>query len=160
MIIFFLGELLSKNLNLGNIYDIMKILNGNKYYERPDVAKYYKLACNTLLDPSIIKNHNSKMFGFSTDFLYSADAEEMDVIKHGIDKLNNTISWELSTETALNLESIETCYHSLRTPASNKLDNKSFKAISAHNVTSDVMVKYEHWLSEIGNDIFFSFFSC
>jgi hypothetical protein len=98
-------------------------------------------------------------FSFPTEFLYSADSDEMDVIKQGIDKLNNTLSWEFSTETALNLESIETSYHSLRTPASNKLDNKTFKTISAHNITTDVVVKYESWLTDIGIDILFSFFS-
>jgi hypothetical protein len=137
----------------------MKILNGNKYFERKDVAKYYKLACNSLVDPSIIENRNPKMFGFTTEFLYSADSEEMDVIKHGMDKLNNTLSWELSSETALNLGTIETCYHSLRTPASNKLDKTAFKSIPTPKVTSDMVIKYEHWLGEIGIDIFFSFFS-
>lgn len=137
----------------------MKILNGNKYYERADVAKYYRSASNSLIDPSLLENQKVKSFSFSTEFLYSADSDEMDVIKKGIDRLNNTLSWEFSSETALNLESIEICYHSLRTPASNKLDNKSFKGISTHNITSDALTKYEHWLTDLGIDILFSFFS-
>jgi len=137
----------------------MKILNGNKYYERTDVAKYYRSAYNSIIDPSLIEKQGTMKFSFPTEFLYSADSDEMDVIKQGIDKLNNTLSWEFSTETALNLESIETSYHSLRTPASNKLDNKTFKTISAHNITTDVVVKYESWLTDIGIDILFSFFS-
>ena len=118
----------------------MKILNGNKYYERSDVAKYYKFACNSLIDPSLIEKRNQNLFSFSTEFLYSADSEEMDVIKHGISKLNNTLSWELSSETALNLETIEECYHNLRTPASNKLDNKSFKEIPAPKITPEILM--------------------
>tara|TARA_B110000495_G_scaffold97262_1_gene84162 strand:- start:561 stop:977 length:417 start_codon:yes stop_codon:yes gene_type:complete len=137
----------------------MKILNGNKYYDRADVGKYYKSACNSLIDPSIIDKHNPNLFGFSTEFLYSVDSEEMDVIKQGIDKLNNTLSWEFSSETALNLEIIEKCYHTLRTPPSNKLDSKSFKAISVEDITPDALLKYEHWLNGIGIEILFSFFS-
>lgn len=136
----------------------MKILNGRKYYEKADVVKCYKTACNSLIDPALINNQGTTSFSFSTDFLYSADNDEITTIKQGIDRLNNTLSWEFSTETALNMESIETCYHSLRTPASNKMDNKSFKALSAHNVTSDALKKYEHWLLDFGTDIFFSFF--
>lgn len=135
------------------------MLNGNRYYDRVDVGKYYKSACNSLIDPSLIEKHNPNKFGFSPEFLYSADSEEMNVIKQGIDKLNNTLSWELSSETALNLESIEKCYQTLRTPPSNKLDSKSFKAISVHNITPDSLLKYEHWLDGIGIEILFSFFS-
>mgnify|MGYP001288210129 CR=1 FL=1 len=137
----------------------MKTLNGNKYYERSDIAKCYTSACNALLDPSIIQSKPKNLFGFNSEFLYSADSDELDLIKHGINKLNNTISWEFSTESAINLATVEKCYQSLKTPASNKLDNKAFKAIPVENITSDCVIRYETWLSDIGIDILFSFFS-
>ena len=77
----------------------------------------------------------------------------------GITKLNNTISWEFSNESALNLSVIEKCYQSLRVSASDKLDNQAFKSIDIDNIDSNSVVKYESWLSSIGNEIFFSFFS-
>ena len=137
----------------------MKILNGKRYYERQDVTKYCKTACHCLVDPTLIEQKGEKYFDFPTDFLYSADSEEHDIIKQGINKLNNTLSWEFSSETALNFESIEKLYQSLKIPASNKVDNKSFKQTSPNNITSTLLGKYENWLNGIGIDILFSFFS-
>ena len=137
----------------------MKILNGNKYYERQDIAKYYKSACLSLVDPSILDRKGKNFFSFPVDFLYSADSDELDQVKLGISKLNNTISWEFSNESALNLSIIEKSYQSLRVSASDKVDNQTFKTTKLENVTSELVVKYESWLSSIGNDILFSFFS-
>mgnify|MGYP001173307422 CR=1 FL=1 len=136
----------------------MKILNGNKYYERADVAKFNKFASLSLVDPSILQSSHKNMFGFDVDFLYSADSDELDVIKSGIKKFNNTISWEFSTESALNLSIIEKCYQSLRTPASNKMDFKSFKQLSATQINHDCLSRYENWLCDVGVDILFFFF--
>lgn len=137
----------------------MKILNGNKYYERADISKFNKFACLSLLDPSILSPFSKNMFGFDVNFLYSANSDELNVVKSGIKKLNNTISWEFSTESALNLSTIEKCYQSLRTPASNKLDFKSFKQLSASNLSHECLVRYENWLSDVGIDILFYFFA-
>ena len=136
----------------------MKILNGNNYYERADIAKFNKSASLSLIDPSILQSSNKNMFGFDVDFLYSVNSDEINVIKSGIKKLNNTISWEFSTESALNLSIIEKCYQSLRTPASNKMDFKSFKQLSASNISHECLIRYENWLCDVGIDILFFFF--
>ncbi len=137
----------------------MKILNGNRYYERSDIAKYYKSACNCLLDPSAIEKKGENYFNFPIDFLYSADTEEMEQIKLGIIKFNNTLSWEFSTESALNLTRIEKCYQTLYISASQKIDNQTFKKTHLENITPELVSKYESWLSSIGTEIFFSFFT-
>ena len=136
----------------------MKILNGNRYYERSDIAEYYKSACNCLLNPSVIEKKGENYFNFPIDFLYSADTEEMDQIKLGITKFNNTLSWELSTETALNLTRIENCYQTLYISASKKIDNQTFKKTHFENIDSELVSKYESWLSSIGTELLFSFF--
>ena len=137
----------------------MKILNGNRYFEKKDVIKYYKTACNSLMNPALIEETKLIKSSFSVEFLYSADNKALIAITQGINKLNNTLSWEFSSETALNLSQIEKCYFSLRTPASNKMNYTSFKAILPQNITSDVLTKHENWLNDVGIDIFFSFFT-
>jgi hypothetical protein len=136
----------------------MKILNGNRYYERNDIAKYYKSARKCLIDPSAIEKKGENYFNFPIDFLYSADSEEIDQIKLGITKFNNTLSWELSTESALNLTSIEKCYQTLYISTSEKINNLTFKKTNLENITPELVSKYESWLSSIGTEIFFSFF--
>ena len=156
---FFLGENTIKKRFFVEYLCFMKILNGNRYYEREDIAKYYKSACLSLIDPSVLSKKGKNFFSFPVDFLYSADSDELDQVKLGISKLNNTISWEFSSESALNLNIIEKSYQSLRVSASDKIDNQTFKTTNLENVTTELVSKYESWLSNIGNDILFSFFS-
>ena len=71
----------------------MKILYGTTYFEKPDVSQIYKSAKGVLHNPS--DKH---------DFLYAMDSEERDMIIHGMDALNNTISCEFTSETAIHLK--------------------------------------------------------
>jgi hypothetical protein len=137
----------------------MKKLNGNLYFERDDIDKFFKSACLSLIDPSILENQSKHTFKFDTNMLYVLPEDELSTIKEGIKKLNNTISWELTSETAIKLKSIEECYHSLRTPASNKISYKEYHQTSLKNTTTDIMTYYENWLLDIGNDILFFFFT-
>lgn len=137
----------------------MKKLNGNLYFERDDVGKYYKSACLSLIDPSILDKQSKNTFNFDTNMLYVLPEDELNTIKEGIKKLNNTISWELTSETAIKLHSIEECYLSLRTPASNKVSYKEYHQTSLKNTTTDIMTYYENWLLDVGNDIMFFFFT-
>ena len=69
---------------------------------------------------------NQYTFSFDPDMLYVLPEDELDTIKEGIKKLNNTISWELTSESAVKLDVIEKCYLSLRSPASNRLSYKEY----------------------------------
>ena len=134
----------------------MKILNGKKYFEREDIANCFKTACFCLADPSILEKQTHYTFPFDIDCLYILPSDELDIIKEGINKLNNTISWELTSESAIKIDLIETCYISLRTPASNKLSYNEYKKLSLKETTSDRIMAYEHWLHDVGGDILFS----
>ena len=137
----------------------MKILNGKKYFEREDIDKCFKSACYTLIDPSLLEKQNQFTFTFDVDMLYVLPEDELDTIKEGIKKLNNTISWELTSESAVKLDVIEKCYLSLRTPASNRLSYKEYHETTLENTTSDTLAFYENWLLDVGGDILFFFFS-
>lgn len=137
----------------------MKILNGKKYFERVDVDKCFKSACYTLVDPSLLEKQSKYSFTFDVDMLYVLPEDELDTIKEGIKKLNNTISWELTSESAVKLDVIEKCYLSLRTPASNRLSYKEYHETTLKNTTSDTIAFYENWLLDVGGDILFFFFS-
>ena len=137
----------------------MKKLNGNLYFERTDIDKCFKSACYALIDPSLIEKQNQFTFAFDVDMLYVLPEDELDTIKSGIKKLNNTISWELTSESAVKLDIIEKCYLSLRSPASNRLSYKEYQQTTLKNTTSDTIAFYENWLLDVGGDILFFFFS-
>lgn len=137
----------------------MKKLNGNVYFERDDVAKFFKSACFSLIDPAILEKQKKNTFHFNVDILYVLSENEINIIKEGIKKLNNTISWELTSETAIKLSKIEECYHSLRVPASNKISYEEYNQTSVKNTNNDTLLYYENWLLDVGNDILFFFFA-
>ena len=91
--------------------------------------------------------------------LYQLPEDELDAIKEGINKLNNTISWEFTSESAIKLDVIEKCYLSLRTPASNKISYTTYHQTSYKDSTENTVAFYENWLSDVGGDILFFFFS-
>lgn len=138
----------------------MKILNGKRYFEREDVDKCFKSACYSIVDPSLLEKQSKFTFTFDVDMLYVLPEDELDTIKEGIKKLNNTISWELTSESAVKLDVIEKCYLSLRAPASNRLPYKEYhQKVFSKNTTSDTIAFYENWLLDVGGDILFFFFS-
>ena len=91
--------------------------------------------------------------------VYSTRTTNLIRSKIGIKKLNNTISWELTSESAIKLEVIEKCYLSLRTPASNKVSYKVYHATKLKDTTDDTIAYYENWLLDAGSDILFFFYS-
>ena len=137
----------------------MKILNGKRYYERGDIDKCFKSACYALVDPSLLEKQISNTFSFDPDMLYVLPEDELDTIKEGIKKLNNTISWELTSESAIKLDIIEKCYLSLRTPASNKISYKEYHATKLKDTSDDTLTYYDNWLLDVGGDILFFFYS-
>lgn len=126
----------------------MKILNGNRYFEKSDINEIRKQTIYFLSNPE--DTHV---------FLYSFDKEERDTVISGIDALNNTISWEFSSESAVNLKKIEECYKTLSIIGTNKISYDEFKKIPVENLTSYSITKYENWLKSIGHDLFFEFFA-
>lgn len=138
----------------------MKLLNGKKYFEREDIDKCFKSALYSLVDPSLLEKHSKIKLSFDPTVLYSVHEDEMDTIKSGISKLNNTLSWELTSETAIKLEVIESCYQSLRIPASNLISYEEYQKTTLKDTTNDIMIYYENWLLSVGNDILFYFLNC
>mgnify|MGYP003969091037 FL=1 len=126
----------------------MKILNGNRYFEKSDINEIRKQTIYFLSNPE--DTHV---------FLYSFDKEERDTVISGIDALNNTISWEFSSESAVNLKKIEECYKTLSIIGTNKISYDEFKKIPVETLTSYSITKYENWLKSIGHDLFFEFFA-
>ena len=126
----------------------MKILNGNRYFEKSDINEIRKQTIYFLSNPE--DTHV---------FLYSFDKEERDTVISGIDALNNTISWEFSSESAINLKKIEECYKTLSIIGTNKISYDEFKKIPVETLTSYSITKYENWLKSIGHDLFFEFFA-
>lgn len=138
----------------------MKLLNGKKYFEREDIDKCFKSATYSLVDPSLLEKNNKIKLMFDPNILYSLHEDEMDTIKSGISKLNNTISWELTSESAIKLEIIESCYQSLRLPASNLVSYEEYQKTTLKDTTNDIMMYYDNWLLSVGNDIMFYFLNC
>ena len=137
----------------------MKILNGKSYYERKDVYLNYTKSCSLIDNPSDMDAILHKKPNYNLDFLYTLDKNDKIIMKEGITKLNNTISWEFSTESAVNYKKIEECYLSLKTPASNLLSIQEFKRHSSASLTTDILISYENWLGEVGMNAFFSLFT-
>jgi len=138
----------------------MKVLNGKRYFERADIDKCYKSACHALVDPSKLETTKKTTFSFDVDMLYRLPSDELDTIKEGINKLNNTISWELTSESAIKIDTIEKCYLSLRTPASNKISHAQYEKTTLKETTNKTMISYDNWLQDVGGDILFFFFYC
>lgn len=126
----------------------MKILNGTPYYEKYDINEIRKQTIHFLINPD--DTH---------EYLYSFDKEERDTVIEGINALNNTIAWEFSSESALNIKKIEECYQSLSIIDTNKITYTEFKKIPVEQLTSYSVSKYENWLKSIGHTVFFEFFT-
>jgi hypothetical protein len=128
----------------------MITLNGKKYYEKKDVQHIFSDAIYFTSNPS----------GNMHEFLFLVDDEEKDVIIEGITALNNTIMWEFVNESAINFNTIQSCYFSLRNaiPASNMMDFKSFRQMNSHSLSTSNLVYYENWLRNCGYNIFFNLF--
>lgn len=126
----------------------MKILNGTSYYEKSDINEIRKQTIHFLFNPD--DTH---------EYLYLFDNEERDIVIEGISALNNTIAWEFSSESALNIKKIGECYQSLSIIATNKMSYTFFKKIPVEQITAYSVTKYENWLKSIGHTVFFEFFT-
>lgn len=126
----------------------MKILNGNRYFDKDDVSELKKKSIY------FVSNNPSNEY----DFIYSLEKDELNTLIEGITAMNNTIMWEFLQETAINMTKIEKCYKTLRVYRTNKISFDEFRNIPAEQVTSYCVTKYENWLKNIGQDIFLNFF--
>ena len=124
-----------------------KRLNGNLYFEKEDVADIRKQTIFYL-------NHPDEVH----DYLYLVSEDERTIIIQGIDALHNTLSWEFSSETALNLDTINRCYNSLRIHSTTMMDISEFRKIPETQLTSYCFSKLENWLKSKGHQLFYSFF--
>jgi hypothetical protein len=125
----------------------MKLFNGNPYFDKTDVNELRKQSIFYCSNPS--DKH---------EFLYLLDNEERNVLITGINALSNTLTWEFTHETAINLHTIRICYESLAVYPSNLMSHTKFKEIPVSQITSYSLNLYENWLKSKGNLILYEMF--
>jgi len=125
----------------------MKTLNGKLYFEKKDIDEFRKKAIFLVHNPTD-----------EYDQLYSFDKEEMETVIEGITALNNSMFWEFTSETALNLEKIKIIHQTLTQYQTNKITKDEFSKIPLEHITSYCVKKYENWLKSIGQDLFLGVF--
>jgi len=135
----------------------MKILNGKKYFEKNDIHLGYIKSSTFIDDPRTIEKPPASSSEYPLDFLYACADTDRDIIKHGASKLQNTIAWEFTSETAIKANVIENCFISLKAPASNIVNVYDYNNTPLSSKTNEITMKYENWLSDVGSYILYSF---
>ena len=125
----------------------MKILNGKMYFEKQDIVGCKANAIFYLKQPDE-EQHN---------FLYTIDEDETECVINGINALDNTLSWEFVTETAINMHIIDKCYQSVRIYTTSLMSFSEYYAIKAEQRTSYCDKKYNKWLQTQGHSIYYKF---
>jgi hypothetical protein len=122
----------------------MRKLNGKVYLDKSDVSELKKATLYYLHHPDD-----------KYEVLYLIDTDSSKVIINGISALENTLSWEFSSESAINLTTIEKCYKSLHIVSTQKMDLDEFEKVSMKQRTTYVVKRHENWLKSLGYDIFY-----
>jgi hypothetical protein len=124
----------------------MKKLNGNIYFNKTDINNCKKESIYYL-------NHPDDKY----EFLYIINSDELKCVLRGIESLHNTLSWEFTTETAINLNTIDRCYKSLRIHSTSLLSYDEYYAIRSDQRTTYSEKKFSNWLQSKGHIIFYDF---
>lgn len=122
----------------------MRKLNGKVYLDKSDVSELKKETLYYLHHPD--DKH---------EILYLIDSDSCKIIINGVSALENTLSWEFSSESAINLATIEKCYKSLHIVGTQKMDLEEFEKIPFEQRNSYVLKRHENWLKSLGSDIFY-----
>lgn len=122
----------------------MRKLNGKVYLDKSDISELKKESVYFVYHP------NDKH-----EVLYLLDTEASVVVINGISALENTLSWEFSSESAINLATIEKCYKSLHIVSTQKMDLDEFEKVSVNQRNTYVLKRHENWLKSLGYDIFY-----
>jgi hypothetical protein len=122
----------------------MRKLNGRIYLEKSDITYIRKETVYYLNNPK--DKH---------EILYLLDSDSSKVVISGVRAFENTLSWEFSSESAINLATIEKCYQSLQVYSTQKLDLSEFEKIDVSQRTTYVIKRHENWLKALGIDIFY-----
>lgn len=122
----------------------MRKLNGKVYLDKSDVSELKKETLYYLHHPD--DEH---------EILYLIDSDSCKVIINGVSALENTLSWEFSSESAINLATIEKCYKSLHIVSTQKMDLDEFEKVSVNQRNTYVLKRHENWLKSLGYDIFY-----
>ena len=125
----------------------MKTLNGKFYFDKNDINEFRKKAVFLVHNPTD-----------EYDQMYSFDKDEIDTIIEGITAFNNSIAWEFSSETAINVEKIKMVHQTLTQYHTKKMTKDEFGKIPVDQVTSYCVKRYENWLKGIGQDLFLDIF--
>ena len=122
----------------------MRKLNGKIYLDKSDISELKKESVYFVYHP------NDKH-----EVLYLLDTEASNVVVKGISALENTLSWEFTSESAINRAIIEKCYKSLHIISTQKMDFEEFDKIPVNQRNSYVLKRHENWLKSLGYDIFY-----
>lgn len=125
----------------------MKTLNGKFYFDKNDINEFRKKAVFLVHNPTD-----------EYDQMYSFDKDEIDTIIEGITAFNNSIAWEFSSETAINVGKIKMVHQTLAQYHTKKMTKDEFGKIPVDQVTSYCVKRYENWLKAIGQDLFLDIF--
>lgn len=124
----------------------MKKLNGKTYFEKTDLNKIRK-------DSIFYTTHPDEDF----EFLYIVTNDERKVVIQGIEALHNTLMWEYSSETAINMQCIDKCHKALQVYKGSLMHIDEYNLIPASQITRYCNEKVENWLKSKGYEIFLSF---
>jgi hypothetical protein len=113
----------------------MKTLNGNRYFEAPDILD----VMNSLLTELTKK-----------DFMRRQTSSDIVLVQNAIKKFSANLLIALKTEFAVNFEFIETTYTDLMHPADSLLDPLLYNQLAYADITSVDMAKVEHWFFNYG----------
>lgn len=122
----------------------MKKLNGKSYFEKSDIVEVQKKSIFYTTHPDD-----------ENEFLYLLNDAERKVVVEGINALSNTLMWEFTSETAINVQCIDRCYKSLHVHSGSMMEINEFNLIPVAQVTSYCYTKLENWLKFKGRTIFF-----
>ncbi len=123
----------------------MKKLNGKLYFDKKDTEDAKKEAIFYLDHPT--DEH---------EFLYIIDSNEKKCVVDGVNGLNNTFSWEFTTEKAINMKTIDRCYNSLRIHSTSLISYNEYYEIKPVQRTSYVEKKFANWLNAQGHLILYN----
>ena len=120
----------------------MKTLNGQKYFEKKDVKEVVTLALSVVDNPYD-----------DQDFLLSILEDEKKLVRHAIKAFGNSITWEFTTETAVNFKKLKEIEKTLRFQPTELCSYDELKDIPIDKVSKLTMHQYENWLQHVGLDI-------
>ena len=113
----------------------MKILNGNRYFDKTDIRRVTQLLLTNLP-----KRH----------FIQVQSSSDVVRIENAIKKFSNTLIQSMLYEKAVNIQFIESVYTDLMYPADALLTPATYNQMHYQDITQSDMTKCENWFFNYG----------